>query len=171
MARTTKTLGVAASLTGVALSLGVPSAAAAPTAKPTPVDPDGYTLSCSQVTGSISFSPHLKIEAAAGTITEKWKMDLGGCVAGSPAGGAPVVVSKGTMAGIIVVADQGCTGVLAGGGAQGMLTAKWKVAPGTAKIDRQVHHLGPELGTRFGGPGGQLFIAARGHPDRRLLRG
>jgi hypothetical protein len=135
MVRRGTKLGVAAaSLTGVALAMGVPSGAATPSSGTTPVDADGYTLSCSAVSGDLAFSPHLKTIMGSGTITEKWKVHLAGCSAGSPAGGAPVVITDGTISGTIAVADQGCEAVVAGSGTQGTLTAKFKTAPGTSPL-------------------------------------
>ncbi len=125
----------ATSLTGVALVMGIPgTGGAAPATRAPGVDPDGYTLACSQVTAKVVFSPHLKIEAGSGSVTEKYKVELDDCTAESPTGGAPILVSSGTMAGSIVVADNGCAGLLGTSDAQGTLTAKFKVPAGAPKL-------------------------------------
>ena len=88
-----KVLVVLSSLTVVAL-VGV--AVSAPAyAGGSKVDARGYSASCSDVTGSVKWSPPLHWSGSAGDFTVKLKLTLSGCTATPTEGGTPVDITKG----------------------------------------------------------------------------
>ena len=105
-----------------------------------------YGLSCTKLTGSITFNPPL-----SETLTKKEKANVAGALSGCSAvptqGGSPVTVTKGTVSGTITFKRKGgevdCSELLAGLGTNndtlsGKLVAYWAsspaLSPSTTKI-------------------------------------
>ena len=96
------------------------------------VDATNYTVSCTGITGSASFSPPLTI-SSSGAETTKIKGSLSGCTATPSAGGTPIAITGAKVSGSFsTTTSTGCAGLLGSTAESGSLTVKWKASPALA---------------------------------------
>ncbi len=133
-----KVLVVLSSLTVVAL-VGV--AVSAPAyAGGSKVDARGYSASCSDVTGSVKWSPPLHWSGSAGDFTVKLKLTLSGCTATPTEGGTPVDITKGVATGSVTGSNVGCSGLFGTSADNtGTVKVKWTTSPKLSSGDTVVH--------------------------------
>ncbi len=94
---------------------------------------NAYSLSCTQFSGSVKFSPPLKVSTTTFAETATVKGSFSGCTATPPSGGPAVTVASGKLSGTLALPNNGCEQLLnpAVGHlkAKGTLTAAWSASP------------------------------------------
>ena len=116
----------------VAMPVSAIAATAGPAGAAVKVDATHYTVSCTGISATASFSPALT-SAGAATSNEatKIKGKASSCTAVPSSGGTPITVSGAKISGTIndATSDHTCGGLATATSETGSLTIKWKAKP------------------------------------------
>jgi hypothetical protein len=116
----------------VAMPVSVIAATAGPAGAATKVDATHYTVSCTGIAATASFSPALT-NAGGASSNEKTtiKGTASSCTITPTAGGTPVTVSKASVKGVIndATSTHTCAGLASPTTETGSLSVKWKTSP------------------------------------------
>ncbi len=115
----------------VGLPFGLIAASSTPAWAVVKVNATNYKVHCTSITGTISFSPALKLPGTtSGAEKSTVKLTLGGCTATPTTGGTAVTVTKGVVSGALTGSGgSACTGLLGSSAQSGTLTTKWTTSP------------------------------------------
>jgi hypothetical protein len=116
----------------VAMPVSVIAATAGPAGAATKVDATHYTVSCTGIAATASFSPALT-NAGGPSSNEKTtiKGTASSCTVTPTAGGTAVTISKASVKGVIndATSDHSCGGLASPTTETGSLSVKWKTSP------------------------------------------
>ena len=116
----------------VAMPVSVIAATAGPAGAVTKVNATNYTVSCTGIAATASFSPALtNAGGPASNEVTKIKGTASSCTVTPTVGGTPVTISKATVSGTITSAGSThtCGGLTSPTAETGHLTVKWKSSP------------------------------------------